>query len=46
MSLDTLNRRLLAVAVPALLVGSQAGTASPVLDRSVLPVPEPKPPMY
>ena len=46
MSLDNLNRRLLAVAVPALLVGSQAGIASPVLDRSVLPVPEPKPPMY
>jgi len=46
MSIDILNRRLLAVAVPALLVGSQAGTASPVLDRSVLPVPEPKPPMY
>jgi len=47
MSSDTFsNRRLLASAVTALLVGASAGAGPATVDRTVLPIPEPPPPAY
>ena len=40
------NRRLLACAVTALLVGAQAGAEPAAVDRTVLPIQEPPPPVY
>ena len=46
MPVETMNYGLLASAVGSLLLGAPAGAAPTALDRTVLPIPEPKPPMY